>query len=389
MSTIDLEAELTCSPEQAWVLITDPAQRNTWSTTRTLSSDAGGSDRVDRVGAVREVVISTPVRATVHQVVTHAEEPRRFEYEVFKGWPLLRGHHCRIDITPTMAGCAVRVALDVEFASGISLLASQTVRREVQKSLLSLSERSRVLPQVTTLQRTYRPTVPVQTHTEQLRSEAARHLAMQQRLAEELRAAGDPKVWFARLVALTTEEYLSIIDAGQLANPDWALSLLIAIHRQYVTTMHAYRSGGPLSTRWRAALGRCDESDARRPFRCIAVGVVSASRAHMLETMPRALAEVYAQNFRNTRHYKEFRADYIRLGVIYRNALQRLMVEVPGGMEMRILRWCTRVLPEVREFVLRTFYFDIEGERLRAFDTGYDIAREECWPRPQPGENRR
>jgi hypothetical protein len=375
MTRFDLATDLDCSVEQAWRLLTDPTVKNQWSRGLTTARDVGGDGRMDRAGAVREVKVDLPTRPRVQEVVTCADEPTRFAYRIFEASPLLREYSCSIDIEPTDEGCAVHYTVDVDFVPTVGPLVAPPLRRSIEKSLRGLSEQSRRLagdPAPLTCHRRprRRPGGAVA-----LRPEVQRYLGFQQILAEELAAGDDPKQWFARLCALTTEELLRRIDDDRYSEPEWMMRLMAALHRRLVSNLHAYRTGGALSAGWRAAWAVCDENDNNRSFRQVATGVIAASRAHMDEDMPRALVEAHAPVADDGRDFREFRADYLDVASVYALAADRLYAEIPAPVLPRVLRASGRVLPEMRDAMTRKLY-DVETDRRRAFDKGFALACE-------------
>ena len=208
-----------------------------------------------------------------------------------------------------------------------------------------------------------------------LRPEVDRQLGHQRLIADEFARTGDPKYWLARSHVLANEESLALIDARVIENPDWLLHVMSNMHRRYVSNLHAYSTGGPISATWRSAWARCEETSSRRALRGVLGGIKAGSRAHLAEDTPAALAEVWGVNYRDTRHYKEFRADYIRLGSLHGTCGDRLIDELPADLIPRPLRLARRLSPELRDMVVRHIYYDIEVDRMRAFDRGYEIAR--------------
>ncbi|GGF32740.1 DUF5995 family protein [Williamsia phyllosphaerae] len=376
MTRIDVATQLACSAEQAWGLLTDPDLKTIWSASPFHVEDVGEDDRCDRAGALREVEISAPLRTRVHEVVTVADEPHRLDYMVYKGAPLLRDHHGRIDIETTPAGCAVRWTVDVSFTTKLGKIATPTLRREMEKSLAGLSEQSKLMPPpaAVTARRPH-PRRPRRSPASVLRPEVDRQLGHQRLIADEFARTGDPKYWLARSHVLANEEALALVDARVIENPDWLLHLMSNQHRRYVSNLHAYRTGGPISPVWRSAWARCEETSPRRAFGGVLGGIRAGSRAHLAEDTPAALAEVWGVNYRDTRHYKEFRADFIRLGSLHGTCGDRLIDELPADLVPRPLRLARRLSPELRDMVVRRLYYDVEVDRMRAFDRGYDIAR--------------
>ncbi len=375
MTRFDLATDLDCSVEQAWRLLTDPAVKNQWSRGLTTARDAGGDGRMDRAGAVREVLVDLPTRPRVQEVVTCADEPTRFAYRIFKASPLLREYSCAIDIQPTDDGCAVHYTVDVDFVPTVGPFVAPPLRRSIEKSLKGLSEQSRRLapdPEPLPYRRAPRRRPG---GVAALRPQIQRYLGHQQILAEELSEAEDPKYWFARMCALTTAELLRRVDEGRYTEPEWMMRLMAVLHRRHVSNLHAYRSGGAMSAGWREAWAVCDEHDNPRSFRHVAAGIIAASRAHMAEDMPRALAEAFAAVADDGRDYREFRADYLDVAPVYALAVDRLCAEIPAPFLPRMLRMSGRVLPEMRDAMTRLFY-DVETDRVRAFDRGFALACE-------------
>ena len=377
MTRIDVATQLACSAEQAWGLLTDPDLKTIWSAAPFHVEDVGEDDRCDRAGALREVEISAPLRTRVHEVVTVADEPHRLDYMVYKGAALLRDHHGRIDIESTPSGCAVRWTVDVSFTTKLGKIATPTLRREMEKSLAGLSEQSKLMPpSMPTPSRRSRPARPRRSVASVLRPEVDRQLGHQQMIADEFARVGDPKYWFARGYVIANEESLALIDSRVIENPDWLLRVMSTLHRRYVSNLHAYRTGGPISPVWRAAWALCEETSARPlALTRVLAGTRAGSRAYMSEDVPAALAEVWDVDYRNTRHYKEFRADFIRLSSVHGTTADRLLAEMPANLVPLPLRLSGVVAPALRDLVVRRVYYDIEVDRMRAFDRGYDIAR--------------
>ena len=115
---------------------------------------------------------------------------------------------------------------------------------------------------------------------------------------------------------------------------------------------------------------------ARDPLRAHLYGVAKGMQAHIEEDLPRALAEVHVRHYAGRCDYARFRADYLRMGSIFRDAGDRLTALIPTRhwpLRTRLLR---AILPaEIQDRVMASSYYDLPRQRRKAFERGERIAR--------------
>lgn len=375
MRTLELTQDLSCTIEQAWRLMTDPDQMNRWSSAGIVGNDPGVDDRYDRAGALRTVITPAPVRSVLREVVVAAAQPEWFEYHVYAGPATVRHHQGRIDFSRIDAGCRITWTVEMDFVvPGIGALVERGLRGELEKSLRDLADEA------------IRPPADAPSPAaageircidlKPLRATAISTLAEQQSIAAELRVDEDPKQWFARVYAIVTEEMIDLVDRGVLQYPDWALRLIPDFHIHYARNLQNYRCGGVVDKPWQVAWSRCEQTDSRRPIVPIIGGMLAGVRAHIESDLPRSLSDVYLQNYRNTHHYKDFRADYLAMAQVFGIASDRLLEQMPQDFKPLWVRASVRLPAQIRSALLNKRTFDIPKHRLAAFGHGYDIVLE-------------
>ncbi|ORM28674.1 hypothetical protein [Williamsia sp. 1135] len=78
-------------------------------------------------------------------------------------------------------------------------------------------------------------------------------------------------------------------------------------------------------------------------------------------------------NYRDTHHYKDFRADYLAMADVFGVASDRLLEQMPQSYKPLWVRASVRLPAEVRSVLLNKRTFDIPKHRLAAFGYGYEI----------------
>lgn len=379
MRVLELKQDLSCTPEQAWRLLTDPDQMNRWSSAKIVGNDPGVDDRYDRAGALRKVITPAPIRSVLREVVVAARQPESFEYRVYAGPATVRHHQGRIGIVEASGGCTVTWTVEMDFvAPGIGALVERGLRNELGKSLRELAEQAELAQQAQGPPEPM-PEMVGRNHglvdLKSLRAKAISTLAEQQSMAGELRDAGDPKQWFARVYAIVTEEMIALVDGGALQYPDWALRLIPDFHVHYATNLQGYRRGETIERPWQVAWSRCEQTDSGRPILPIVSGMLAGVRAHIESDLPRSLAGVYSKHYRDTHHYKDFRSDYLAMADVFGVASDRLLQQMPLSYKPLWVRASVRLPAEMRSALLNRRTFDIPKYRLAAFGYGYEIVQ--------------
>lgn len=370
---LELDQALPCTAEQAWRLMTDPKQMNRWSSATIVGNDPGVDDRFDRAGALRTVITPAPIRSVLREVVVAAQQPEVFSYHVYAGPATVRHHQGRIEIADTAAGCTVRWTVEMEFVvPGLGALVERGLRKELGASLRKLADESLTPPAAAP-----DPVVDDRPRNlvdlESLRATAISTLAEQRSMAADLRDDEDPKQWFARVYAIVTEEMIGLVDRGGLQYPDWALRLIPDFHVHYLRNLQGYMAGEEIEEPWQVAWSRCEHTDPKRPIVPIISGMLAGVRAHIESDLPRSLAGVYLRHYRDTHHYKDFRADYLAMAQVFGIASDRLLEQMPQSYKPLWVRASVRLPAEIRSALLNKRTFDVPKHRLAAFGYGYEI----------------
>lgn len=372
MSTvIQLSRQLPYSTEQAWTLLTEPAEMNKWSTASIVPAEAGANDRMDQPGALRTVLVPGRFGTKLREVVQQADYPSVFEYRVYDGGPLLRNHLGTMVLTPHPAGCTLTWTVHMEFiAPALSRLVRPSLRKQLTLSLDRLASGDIAPPPV---EAPHTATRTTEVDLAPLRREAEDILAEQRDIAAQLTRANDPKQWFARVYEIVSEEMLGVVDAGLVDHPDWVLRLIPDFHIHYSSNLRDYIAGRPVEPAWQKAWSRCERVDPD-PVRPIVVGLLYGVSAHIEADLPRSLASVYRAHYRDTHDYREFLPDYLRLSPVFLRATDRLVAQMPQSYKPWWLRASTHVAPELREALLARRSYDVTRNRLEAFKRGHTLA---------------
>lgn len=371
MSEVVLTRELDAPPSAVWPLITDPDKMNAWSIARITLDDPGEGAYGGGVGALRSVTIqSGPVRSVLREVVEHAEAPSRFVYRVIEGVPL-RHHRGEItlDATPRRTRLTWRVAMEFPLP-GLSLAMRAMVLPQLEASVDRL--RDLVARGLTDTHGPYAPPPDVRDEgaVEELLREADAILLAQRELSQRLEAANDPRHWFARVYAFVTACQLEAVRARSITHRAWVLRLIPVFHRYYADNLRRFvgELAGVAEPHWEMALRRMAPR-GREPFlTTLSEGFRDAIRAHIEGDLPRALAEVHQRHYAGRCELVRFRADYLLMTPLFREASERFLDTLPPRYVPLSMRLARRWAPaeSVDMLTARTFY-DYLTTRREAF----------------------
>ena len=365
---LDFERELAATPEQLWDLLTQPERMNEWSTAKISLVSPGDAGRADGVGALRRVDVPgfLGVKQRLREVVVVSEPGRRFGYSVYDS-PPIRRHAGSMTLTPSGGGTRLRWLVNAELASPLlEKFAEKLLRRELRKSLDKMEKLAGSgLSATTAVAREV--SAPV---TRELLQHAEEIRAEQEARADELAAAGDPRVWFTRVYQYVTTEQIRASTMGEFEHPGWVLRLVPVFHRYYVENLDVDEPHFA-EQQWRRAFRAMfdDKRDARaRLF----LGLLLAVRAHIEEDLPRAMAEVWAEHYRGVCDYVRFRGDYVRMAGVFRAASERLLDDdVPADYVPWWAGAARDAMPrELSDMLRHKQFYDIPRERMNAFERG-------------------
>ena len=374
---LSLTQRIEATPGAVWPFVTEPARMNEWSEARIEHVEGGDGGGTGDVGALRRVIIPGVVPTRLLETIRVSEPGVRLVYHVFRGPVALRAHRGELTLRPIEDGRATELRWDVRFdfaIAGLDAIARSTVAPSLSRSVAELARVARGAPEGALPSR-----APFRQLGElgPLRAEVERVLDAQRAIADRFEAAGDNKQWFARVYQLVTEAQLAHLDAGEVDHPEWVLRLMPRFHAYYAENLARFSGEleGECETPWRAAWSLAERSDpARRPadvVRALMLGVV----AHIEEDLPRALAEVWLQHFRERCGYARFRADYVRMGHVFRGATDRLLARMPRTFLPAWLRLARGTLPpELQDALLSRRGYDVGARRLLAFERGRRLA---------------
>jgi hypothetical protein len=205
-------------------------------------------------------------------------------------------------------------------------------------------------------------------------------LAEQRELADALLGRGDPRGWFTRSYEHVTTLQIRECRRGSFMHPAWVLRLVPVFHRYYMNSLGPSLTPelGQPEAHWREAFARMHRPRILRGTRykamarCTLYGMI----AHIEEDLPRALAEVYVQHYRERCDYVRFRADYLAMEPIFREAGERLLFGELSRFEIPPPTQVLMSLPvEVRDAVMHRQLYDIPKHRVRAFGRGERMVR--------------
>lgn len=372
-----MEIHLTQRVEQAppaavWGWLTDPVRMNRWSSARIEAIDPGEGARMDGVGALRLVVTPGAASTRLREVVRVSEPAERFVYVVFDGAPALREHQGEIRLCADGSATIVTWRVRMDFVlPGLATVARRSIEPELRASLATLATLARGgTPEPLPPRRV--PSAATTTELAPLRAEAERILAEQRAVADRLERAGDRKAWFARVYALVTEEQLAHLDRGAVDHPEWVLRLVPRFHASYAAPLAGFERGEPIEPAWQKAWSVASRAETPRE---VVRGLLLGVAAHIETDLPRALAETWREHFRERCEYVRFRADYVRMGHVFRVASDRLVERMPRGFLPIWLRLARGALPPELGGQLMRRYYDVPKRRLEAFARGAELAR--------------
>jgi hypothetical protein len=211
--------------------------------------------------------------------------------------------------------------------------------------------------------------------------EAAEAIYEEQRdLAEELTARNDPKRWFVRVYQYVTECQIAACRRGDFAHPAWVLRLIPRFHYYYLKNLRAWQEQRLHECEHHWASSFLAQDMARKwkggDLGEIGYGIAKGMQAHIEEDLPRTLAEIYNWHYQDVCAYGRFRADYLMMGGIFREASSKLLALVPSDALSLQNRIVERYMPpEIKDNLMAKYYYDIARERRKAFERGERLAR--------------
>jgi hypothetical protein len=331
---------------------------------------------VDLVGMLRRISLkSAGRRVAFDEVIEVADAPRRLVYRVVEGLPV---RHHRGEIILEKQGTGTLLRWDVEFAfpiPGLGVAARLLLEGPLRRSLVELASVVRGAPSgpaVASIDVRDEAALP------SLRRDALAILEEQRALADRLEREEDPKRWFARVYAFVTENQLALCDAGAVPHPAWVLRLIPRFHHYYASNMRGWIEHRACESQWRSAFSAMEAIDGRvrDPMLAISIGLARGVRAHIEEDLPRALAEVYVRHYAGRCAPARFRADYLLMRDVFRDASERLMERMPRALFPLWMRALSPVMtPELRDAIVRKSFYDVGKKRRLAFERGERLAR--------------
>ena len=329
---IVLEQFLPVETEQAWPFISEPEWMNKWSLAPVREVAPGDGGGVDSVGAMREVTLRALGREIhLEEVIERAKPPQSLVYRVVSGVPL-RYHRGEITLTPERAGTLLRWQVDFESpVTGVDRLMNYVLEKQLRQSLERLAHVVRhAIPRKRPWARQFEEPAP----SRELWENAAEILDKQRTLASRLEDAGDPKQWFARVYSFVTEEQIALCRSGEITHPAWVLRIIPRFHDYYAVNLQRWLGleSGVAEAHWRSAF-RAMEQASRwydEPLTAITYGLAKGVQAHIEEDLPRALADVFVENYAGKCSFARFRADYLLMGNVFRRASKRMLERMPS-----------------------------------------------------------
>lgn len=373
---ISLEQFLPVEPKLAWPFIADPELMNRWSRAPIRSVALGDGGHPGGIGAMRVVTVrALGRRVHLEEVIERSEPPRRIVYRVIGGAPLRR-HRGEITLEDEGRGSRLRWQVDYESPlSGIDHGMRLILDRQLRESLAKLAgvvrgKTSHPLPLASDLREASAATLWD-------RCEAI--LEEQRKLAESLERADDPKRWFTRVYAFVTEEQLALCRSGDIAHVPWVLRIIPRFHDYYVGNLRRWQGTGtgPAEAHWRSAFRAMEHGSRwfKDPLAAFSYGLAKGVQAHIEEDLPRALADVFVENYAGVCDYARFRADYLIMSDVFRRSSARLLETMPSNHFPRLARLLLPLMPqEGQDLVIHRRFYDIPRQRRRAFDRGERLA---------------
>ena len=371
---IDLSQRVDASPAAVWPFLTDPVFMNRWSLARIEPVAAGDDGRFDTVGTWRRVFVRAPVgHQRLEEAVVVSECPRRFEYRVIPD-AMIASHRGVITLAPERDGTLVRWVVDLKLAFGaLEHVAVRVVRPQLAESLAAMAACARGAAPVAVRDDAFREDGDLA-----LLERSARDTLEEQRaIGEELARADDPRQWFTRLYAFTTEAILGAYERGDVVHRAWLLRLVPRFHAYYFDNLARARGtvDGNAEAHWTKAFRAMAEGSPQRRF---VRGLRAGVRAHIEDDLPRALADVYLASYRGRCAYERFQGDYLLLQKALEEPALKFLPLVPKALLPWGFRVAEAVTPEVvRRFVRIRDEYDVPTRRREAFARGGRLARGE------------
>lgn len=369
---LHLERALPAPPAAVWPFIVDPARMNRWSTAK-IEALSPGDD--DCVGMTRRITIPGPRTVRFEEVIERAEAPHRLVYRVVRGIPVRR-HRGEIALRAEGSGTLLTWDVDYEFPlPGVGLFARVLLERQLSLSLAQLAEVVRdaeAAPLPPARDVDDRQQIPT------LRRKAMEILAAQRALADRLEAANDNKRWFARVYSFVTENMIALCDEGGVPHPSWVLRLIPRFDHYYTDNLRRYLGeiAGPCEAHWVRAFRTMDAHHRfREPLLGISVGLAKGVRAHIEEDLPRALAEIHVRHYQGRCAYARFRADYLSMRDVFRDASDRLLAQIPSRYFPLWMRVTSPLMTrEMKDGLVHKRFYDVPKRRREAFERGERLA---------------
>lgn len=364
---IDLTQRVETRPAAVWPYLTDPALMNRWSLARIEPVAAGDGGRFDTVGAWRRVFVRGPVGAQrLEEAVVASDFARRFEYRVVPD-AMIAAHRGVITFAPDGDGTIVRWVVDLALAFGaLEHVAVRVVRPQLVKSLATMAACARGATPVEERKDAFTDAADLAA----LERGARDTLAEQHAIADELSRSDDPRRWFTRLYAFTTEAILGAYERGDVVHRAWLLRLVPRFHAYYFENLARARGtlAGSPEAHWQRAFSAMTNGSPRGRF---VRGLREAVRAHIEDDLPRALADVYRASYRDRCDYARFQGDYLLLQKALEEPALKFLPLVPKALLPWGFRVAEAVTPEVvRRFVRIRDEYDVPTRRREAFSRG-------------------
>jgi len=371
---IDLSQRVEAPPAAVWPFLTDPSFMNRWSLARIEPVAPGDGGRFDTVGTWRRVFVRAPVgHQRLEEAVVAAEWPKRFEYRVIPD-PMIAAHRGVITLAPDGEGTLVRWVVEMRLAfRAMEHVAVRVVRPQLAESLAAMAACARGAAPVE---------VPVDGFVDDgdlvaLERSARETLATQHAIADELERTDDPRRWFTRLYAFTTEAILGAYARGDVVHRGWLLRLVPRFHAYYFDNLAHDRgaTGAAPEGHWQKAFRAMEAGTAQARFMG---GLRAAVQAHIEDDLPRALADVYRAHYRGRCSYERFQGDYLLLQQALEEPAVKFLPLVPKALLPWGFRVAERVTPEaVRRFVRIRDRYDVPTRRREAFARGGLLATQD------------
>jgi hypothetical protein len=368
---MNLTQRVVCSPEALWPWLTDPAKMNAWSLARIEGVACGDLGRFDTVGTWRRVLVRGPLGEQVlDEAVCVTEWPRRFEYRVVPD-AMVMSHRGVITLERDGDETVVHWTVEMVLAfRSLESVAVHIVKPQLAKSLQALAKCAHRALHVDC------PYIDfVDDDPQEAESVARATLAEQRLIADQLDHADDPRRWFTRLYAFTTEAILRAYERGDVVHRAWVLRLVPQFHKWYFDNLARDRkqSVGEVEPHWVEAFGSMRKGTPQQRFMN---GLRASVQAHIEVDLPRALSEVYQTYYRKRCDYARFQGDYLMLQRALEEPAVQFLPLVPRGLLPWGFRVAERVTPEsIRRFVRIRDRYDVPTRRREAFARGALL----CW----------